>query len=324
MEEKLLQLDGSVVDVEVRAIPFTYQGAPAVQTVIRDITQRKKLDEALRLSEEKYRTLVDDVSDGFFVVDTAGVFTLANPALARILGMENPQELVGRKFFDFVAPETAAQLGKDYSSVMQSGNAEKIISGQIVRPDGTLAFIEVKPSVILREGQIAGVQGVMNDITEHKQAGERLRRQLEHLLALGSIDRLIASNFDLNLSLSEILSHVTKELGVDAADILILNSNSLALEFAAERGFRTRAIRKAQVRLGESYAGRAALERQLVQIPNLKDETDKAFLTTHLAGEDFVCYYGVPLIAKGQVKGVLEVFHRRALEPDAEKNGSTS
>jgi putative nucleotidyltransferase with HDIG domain len=156
------------------------------------------------------------------------------------------------------------------------------------------------------------------EITERKRTEARIQRQLEHLAALGGIDRLIASNFDLNLSLSEILNHVTKELGVDAADILLLNPNSLMLEFGAAHGFRTTAIRKGQARLGESYAGRAALERQLVQIPNLKDETDKVFQTTHLAGEDFVCYFGMPLIAKGQVKGVLEIYHRSALEPDAE------
>jgi putative nucleotidyltransferase with HDIG domain len=86
----------------------------------------------------------------------------------------------------------------------------------------------------------------------------------------------------------------------------------------AERGFRSKSVRKAQVRLGESYAGRAALERQLVQIPNLADQPDNTFVTTFLAGEDFVFYYGAPLIAKGQVKGVLEVFHRTKLEPDAE------
>ena len=100
------------------------------------------------------------------------------------------------------------------------------------------------------------------------------------------------------------------ELGIDAADILILNPGSQMLEYGAERGFRTKAIRKAQIRLGESYAGRVALERQLVQIPNLNDEPINLSLTTLLAGEDFVCYFGVPLIAKGQVKGVLEVFHR--------------
>ena len=318
LEEKFLRLDGSAVDVEVTAKPFTYQGAPAVQMVIRDVTQRKKLDEALLLSEEKYRRLVEDVNDGFFVVDAAGFFTFANLALAQMLGMKSPQDLLGRKFFDFVAPETAAQLSQAYGSAMQSGNAEKIINGQIVRPDGTCAFVEVKPSMILKAGQIAGTQGVIRDVTERKRAEQRIQRQFEHLLALGSIDRLIASNFDLNLSLSEILDHVIKELGVDASDILILNPNSLMLEFGAERGFRTKAIRKGQFRLGENYAGRAALERQLIQIPNLKDETDKAFQTTHLAGEDFFCYYGVPLIVKGQVKGVLEIYHRSALEPDAE------
>jgi putative nucleotidyltransferase with HDIG domain len=70
--------------------------------------------------------------------------------------------------------------------------------------------------------------------------------------------------------------------------------------------------------LGESYAGHVALERQLVQIPNLRNEPDNLFFTILLKDEDFACYYGVPLITKGQVKGVLEVFHRAVLEPDEE------
>jgi putative nucleotidyltransferase with HDIG domain len=61
-----------------------------------------------------------------------------------------------------------------------------------------------------------------------------------------------------------------------------------------------------------------ALERQFIQIPDLRDEPDNLLLTTLLKDEDFVCYYGVPLIAKGRVNGVLEVFHRSILEPDAE------
>ena len=318
LDEKFLRLDGSAVDVEVTAKPFTYQGTPAVQMVIRDITERKKLDEALRLSEEKYRTLVDEVNDGFYMTDEAGVYTFANPALARIYGVENSEALLGRKFTDFLASKMPAGLGQAYESAMQSGNSAKIINGQIVRPDGTCAFIEVKPSMIFKAGRIAGTQGVMRDITERKVAEARIKRQLDHLTAMSAIDRVITANFDLKLSLSEILAHVTKELCVDAADILILDPDSLMLEFGAERGFHTKAVRRVQIRLGESHAGRAALERQLVQIPNLKDETDKAFLTSHLAGEDFVCYYGMPLIAKGQVKGVLEIFNRRTLEPDAE------
>ena len=79
------------------------------------------------------------------------------------------------------------------------------------------------------------------------------------------------------------------------------------LEFAAERGFVTAAVRNAQIRVGESYAGRAALERQLVEIQDLREGPDNLSFPTHLDGEDFVCYFGEPLIAKGQVKGVLKV-----------------
>jgi len=156
------------------------------------------------------------------------------------------------------------------------------------------------------------------DITERKLAEVRIQRQLEHLTALSGIDRVISANFDLKLSLSEILNHVTKELGVDAADILILNPGLQMLEYGAERGFRTKAIRNTHVRLGESYVGRAVLEHQLIQIPDLREEPKSLSLTTRLTGEDFICYYGVPLIIKGQVKGVLEIFHRAAFEPDAE------
>ena len=145
-----------------------------------------------------------------------------------------------------------------------------------------------------------------------------IQRQLEHLTALSAIDQVIAGNFDLSLILSEILTHVTIELGVDAADILIYDSNTQMLEYGAGRGFRTKAVMKTHVSLGDSYAGRVVMKRHLVQIPNLKNEPGDLFLTTLFEGEDFVCYYGLPLIARGQIEGVLEVFHRTALEPNAE------
>ncbi len=156
------------------------------------------------------------------------------------------------------------------------------------------------------------------NVTEQKRAEDRVQRQLTHLGAMSMIDRVIASNFDLKLSLSEILKYATSELSVDATDILVLNPSSQILEYGADRGFRTKAVRGAHVRLGESYAGRAALERKLVQISDQKHDPDNALLTTSFKGEDFVCYYCAPLLAKGKVKGVLEVFNRTPLAPDTE------
>jgi PAS domain S-box-containing protein/putative nucleotidyltransferase with HDIG domain len=238
-----------------------------------------------------------------------------NSAALRILGYER-DELIGR-------PMSFIEGASDALKVIEQ-RRQNVLSGMgtvfEVRhrcKDGTIRDFESSVAE-MQVGLKTFAISVERDITERTRGVDRIRRQLEHLTAMSAIDRVIASNYDLILSLSEILTHVTTELGMDAADILILNSNTQMLEFCAEHGFRTKPVRKAPIRLGESYAGRAALGRHLVQVSNLGDEPDNVLLTTHWKGEDFVCYYGVPLIAKGQVKGVLEVFHRTALEPDAE------
>ncbi len=83
----------------------------------------------------------------------------------------------------------------------------------------------------------------------------------------------------------------------------------------ASKGFRTQTVETTQLSLGDSYAGRVARERRLIKIENLRDHPADTFLRTVLAGEDFVAYFGVPLITMGKVKGVLEVFHRMPLQP---------
>jgi len=103
---------------------------------------------------------------------------------------------------------------------------------------------------------------------------------------------------------------------VDATDILLFNPNSFTLEYSAGRGFRTKPFEHAQMRLGEGYAGQAALARETVHIPNLAGEHNNPRLEMYLANERFVSYYGVPLISRGQIMGVLEVFQRAPLKPD--------
>jgi putative nucleotidyltransferase with HDIG domain len=157
-----------------------------------------------------------------------------------------------------------------------------------------------------------------SDISSIKCAEDRTRRHLEQTTALVEIDRAINFSFDLNLSLATLLTHVIVQLGVDAADVLLFNPRSRMLEFVAGRGFHTKAIEHARQPLGEGYAGRAALERSIVHVPDLAKEHDNFLRKMLLAGENFVSYHGVPLIAKGQVVGVLEVFQRTRLGHDKE------
>ena len=107
-------------------------------------------------------------------------------------------------------------------------------------------------------------------------------------------------------------------MGADATDVLLFNPNSYMLNFSAGRGFRTKPFEHAQLRLGEGYAGQAALQREIVHIPDLAAQRNNPRLEKHLADEQFVSYFGVPLIAKGEIKGVLEIFQRAPLEPDNE------
>ncbi|OGO45485.1 MAG: hypothetical protein A2W37_02280 [Chloroflexi bacterium RBG_16_63_12] len=143
-------------------------------------------------------------------------------------------------------------------------------------------------------------------------------RRLRHVQALHTNDRAITASLDLRLTLTVLLEQVTTQLGVDAAGVLLLHAPTQTLEYAAGRGFRTPAIQHTRRRLGEGHAGRAALEKRIVSLPDIgqsKDPFERAALMT---GELFTAYFAAPLVAKGQVKGVLEIFHRRPLTPDTE------
>jgi diguanylate cyclase (GGDEF)-like protein len=141
-------------------------------------------------------------------------------------------------------------------------------------------------------------------------------QQLKRLTALRAIDTAIAGSHNLASTLNLLLEQLISLLDVHAAAILMCDAQTQVLCYAAGRGFRTGAISQARVPVGQGYAGRAAQTRQLVQVANLADcELPEAF-ADFVATEGFVAYYAVPLLTKGQVTGVLEVFHRSALNLD--------
>lgn len=145
---------------------------------------------------------------------------------------------------------------------------------------------------------------------------EQTEQRLQRLEALRAIDMLVTASLDLNLTLNILLDHTLALMRVDAAAVLLLDSTTQTLAYAAVRGFRGNALM--HTRLGEGYANRAVLERAPISVPDLRQRQTGPLRTPFLAGEDFIAYYGVPLIAKGAVKGVLELFHRAPLTPDSE------
>jgi putative nucleotidyltransferase with HDIG domain len=147
---------------------------------------------------------------------------------------------------------------------------------------------------------------------------EQTRQRLQRLQALRTIGNAISASLDLEVTLRLLLEQVTGQLRLDAAAILLFEAGPQQLRYAAGHGFRTLALQRTVLQLGEGYAGRSARERRIVNIPDLRRRQTDFLRLPLFAAEGFVAYYAVPLVAKGQLRGVLEIFHRGPVAPDPE------
>jgi HD-GYP domain-containing protein (c-di-GMP phosphodiesterase class II) len=159
---------------------------------------------------------------------------------------------------------------------------------------------------------------IIQDITKYKKNEAIVQKQLDQMSALRAIDHAITSSVDLKLTLSILLTQLVKHLQIDAACILLWNVDTERLEYVAGLGFRTNSLSYTKLRLGEGYAGIAALEQRVIQKEYLSSRNTDFLRSPTFGQEGFVSYFGVPLIAKGQVKGILEIFNRSVLHPDSE------
>lgn len=148
-----------------------------------------------------------------------------------------------------------------------------------------------------------------------------LQRQVDRLDSLRTIDLAITGSLDLKVTLGIVLDQVNAQLEVDASTVLLLNLVTQNLEFMAVRGVRHTVFGDVHVRLGEGFAGRAALERASVHISDLSDAKAPGPFSDFVLREGFRSYHAFPLVAKNEVKGVLEIYHRSPLEVSEEWRG---
>ncbi|MCI0475895.1 MAG: GAF domain-containing protein, partial [Anaerolineales bacterium] len=149
---------------------------------------------------------------------------------------------------------------------------------------------------------------------------ELTERRLQRITALQTINLAISTSLDLQVTLNILLDQVLAQLQADAADILLFNPSTQTLDCAAARGFRNLASNgeKRSVPLGTGIAGRAAIERRVITLPNLAAAPSDPTLLPRFADDKFVTCFAAPLIARGQILGVLEIFQRALRDPNQE------
>jgi len=153
---------------------------------------------------------------------------------------------------------------------------------------------------------------------ENARLYEAAQRRLERVQSLRRIDMAITASLDLRLTLEIALDEIMDQLGVDATCVLLYDARTNTLDYFLGRGLRTAVLQHTHLPWGKGLAGRAAQEQRVVHVPDLRAQPEVFLNSPEFAAEEFVTYYAVPLLAEGQVKGVLELFHRRAVEQDAE------
>jgi HD-GYP domain-containing protein (c-di-GMP phosphodiesterase class II)/PAS domain-containing protein len=186
-----------------------------------------------------------------------------------------------------------------------------------------LGLIQVQSYESLRFGDADGdllmlVANTGAIAIENARLFSEVSQRVQRLGALRAMDMAISSSVDLRVTLNVLLDQITAQLNVDAACVLLYNAHTRSLEYAAGRGFQGNRNGTLSMRLDQSLAGRAALERRMVHVPNLRTNKGTRPLLQSLESDSFVAYYAVPLIAKGQVKGVLEVYNHTQLTPNPE------
>jgi PAS domain S-box-containing protein len=173
-EHRMVRLDGEERIVVARSVPITYDGQPAAQSVIRDVTEQRHAEQALRESEERYRLLATNIRDVIALLDTDLTIKYISPSIEHLLGYP-PDAFDALSFDDILTPDSLAKMRTMYQQWMEQQRTGQPIDYdtrselEIVRRDGTTRWIEALTTPVVDDGALAGFTVVARDITERRQ-----------------------------------------------------------------------------------------------------------------------------------------------------------
>jgi len=168
-------LDGQVIEVEAAGARIVVDGKPAIMSVVRDISERKRAEAALRESEARLQAIIEHAPHGIAIVSTKGRYTMVNPAQCRILGYSET-ELIGKSFRDFTHSDDA-DLNEEMALEMIQGRTDHFtLEKRYLRKDGQTIWVVLSVSAVRDEnGALRYFIGLLQDITERKRMEQALR-----------------------------------------------------------------------------------------------------------------------------------------------------
>lgn len=303
-----LELSVSLIR-DVDGSPVGFRG------VGRDVTDRILAEEQVRASEERYRTILESIEDGYYETDLEGNFSFLNEQLCEVVGYPH-EELMGKNYRDYTSPETAERVFATFNRVFKTGEPVKGFVWEAIGKDGRTRHLEtyVLPRYD-QDGQIVGFRGVGRDITQRVQAEEALAEALvdqeqvaSQLAMVAKVSTAVSTILDPHHMLQAVVDQVKESFNLYHVHVYLLNEAGTLLELVVGAGevgqLMVQEGRTIPLAAEQSLVARAARSRSGVVVNNVR--RDPHFLPHPLLA-DTRAEMAVPMIVGDQLLGVLDL-----------------
>jgi PAS domain S-box-containing protein/putative nucleotidyltransferase with HDIG domain len=265
----------------------------------------------------RFHATFEQTAVGMAHVGLDGTWLRVNQKLCDILGYTRA-EMRTHTFQDVAHTDHIETDKFDLQRLLAGELATYAVEKRYHRKDGATIWVNLTVSIATESGAEPGYFiVVIEDISRHKEAQEHLKRQFERLAALRAIDVVLLTRLDLNSTLRFILDQIIHSLGVDAAAVFVLSREDAAIELAIARGISVIDLKMPLTSHAHGPAGIVAAVGRLLASTDFA-EPERDGLRQRLAVRGLAECYAVPLIVKGQTRGILEIYHRAQLTPGTE------
>ncbi len=291
---------------------------------VRDVTERVEAETRLRESEAYYRALFDKSMEGVVLIESDRRVRMASGAALRLLGYA-PDEIVGEDRVDLVHDDDRDAFLDALDLVEAKAGASESVRFRLRDVAGAWRWLEGTVTNLERDADVGAIVLNFREITDRVRAMEKisdlnaeLRRRLAHLQSLRRIDMAITNSVDVRLVLDIFMDQLVGDLGIDAVAVLLFDASAGELSPFVGRGFEGEFDMEHRTPLGVGPAGRAALEQRTVYLPDMAASEEAGGAVEPPLQTGFSSYLAVPMLAKGQLQGVIELYARERLEPGDE------
>ncbi len=290
----------------------------------RDVTGRRSAESRLRESEAYYRALFEKSMEGAVLFDRNQRVRSVSGGALKLLGYL-PDDLIGRPADELIHEDDRDAFVDALDLVEALAGSSEHVRYRLRDASGGWHWLEGTVTNLLTDPDVRAVMLNFREISDRVRAMEKihalngeLRRRLAHVQSLRRIDMAITNSVDVRLVLDIFMDQVIADLEVDAVAVLLFEPGAARLTPFLGRGFAAELAAGRGVPVGEGPAGRAAREQRTVYIPDLRSEGERGSAVAGDAQARYASYLAVPMLAKGQLQGVIELYARRRLEPTDE------